>query len=418
VSEMDTFRELLQRNLSRGTHYKPDVVDGSGIAEKVRAIAFYLPQFHQIPENDEWWGRGFTEWTNVTKALPQFEGHYQPRLPDGLGFYDLKNPGILEQQARLAKRYGIHGFCFHHYWFSGRTLLDHPINSLLANKSLDLRFCINWANENWSRVWDGRDRDILIKQEYRPDDDEKFATNLLKYVEDTRYITVGKRPFVMIYRPKILPNPRKTVEILRETFIRAGIENPYVAMAQAFNDTDPLQYGMDGAVEFPPHKVGMTIRDVNSELEAFDSKYKGTVFRYEDIVAASTMFEDVPFTVFKGVCPGWDNTARKPNNGLTYHQATPEKYADWLERACRQTIQKNQETERLVFINAWNEWAEGAHLEPDRHFGYAYLAATREVLQRLSAPRSGDLYAPKVDVTPARKLAFKISRIKRRVFGS
>jgi lipopolysaccharide biosynthesis protein len=415
---MNSFQELLQHNLSRGVHYKADVAVAEELLEEVKFVAFYLPQFHQIAENDEWWGRGFTEWTNVTKALPRFEGHYQPRLPDGLGFYDLKNSDVLVQQAELARRYGIHGFCFHHYWFSEKTLLDRPINNLLEDKSIDLRFCINWANENWSRVWDGRDRDILIKQEYRPGDDEKLAASLIKYVEDVRYIRVGARPLVMIYRPKILPDARRTVDVLRETFLRAGIENPFVTMAQAFGDADPRKYGMDGAVEFPPHKVGMGIREANSELEAFDSKYKGTVFRYDDIIDASSAFEDVPYTVFKGVCPSWDNTARKPDNGLTYHGSTPEKYANWLEMASRQIIQRNKSAERLVFINAWNEWAEGAHLEPDRHFGYAYLAATRAVHSRLRIPQSKNLYTPKLNVTRIGKLALKLSRAKRRIFGA
>jgi lipopolysaccharide biosynthesis protein len=416
---MNSFKDLLQHNLSRGVHYKADeAVADEPLEEEVKFVAFYLPQFHQIAENDEWWGRGFTEWANVTKALPRFEGHYQPQLPDGLGFYDLQNSNVLVQQADLARRYGIHGFCFHHYWFSGKTLLERPINNLLNDKSIDLRFCINWANENWSRAWDGRDRDILIKQEYRPDDDERFATSLVKYVEDVRYIRVGARPFVMIYRPSSLPDARRTVDVLRETFLRAGIENPFVAMAQAFGDADPRKYGMDAAVEFPPHKVGMGNREANSELKAFDSKYKGTILRYDDIIDASTAFEDVPYTVFKGVCPSWDNTARKPDNGLTYHGSTPEKYAKWLELASRQIIQRNKSTERFLFINAWNEWAEGTHLEPDRHFGYAYLAATRAVRRRLKLPRSENIYTPKLNVPLTGKIALRLSRLKRRTFGS
>ena len=414
---MDDFKRTLERNLGRSEHYVADTAAPVALDEYVRLVAFYLPQFHRIPENDKWWGAGFTEWTNVTKALPRFSGHYQPHLPEGLGFYDLKNIETLREQAALARRYGIEGFCFHYYWFSGRELLESPIKALLRNPEIDIKFCLNWANESWCRSWDGRESEVLVKQNYGPGDDRSFAVDLLQYVRDRRYIRIGNRPLVMIYRPKDIPNAREMIEVVREVFRSDGEENPYIAMVQSFGDRDPAVYGMDGAIEFPPHKVGTSIPDINGELQTFDSDYSGVVFRYDDIVRASTVQEDTAYRVFKGVCPAWDNTARKAKNGHTYAESTPEKYGRWLEMACRQTIAKHPPEERLVFINAWNEWAEGAHLEPDRHFGWAYLAETRNVHTRLQQ-KTEAIYSEAVRINPWNKFRFKAKRALRRIWAS
>ena len=258
----------------------------------VRLIAFYLPQFHSIEENDLWWGKGFTEWTNVTKAIPRFDGHYQPHLPADLGFYNLRCSDALRRQAELAVHYGIFGFCFHYYWFNGKRLLETPLDNLLAASDIDLPFFINWANENWSRRWDGQDKDILMTQQHSPEDDISFATAMVPLFRDRRYIRISGRPLLMLYRPGVLPDAAETVKRWRHYFQGAGVGNPYIVMPQAFGDDDPRKYDMDAAVGFPPHAaVGLPPDDnpgwgnagVRDTLELFDKDYSGYVARYDDL---------------------------------------------------------------------------------------------------------------------------------------
>lgn len=379
--------EQLNNNLAPGRLFEPDVEGTPApVQPRVRLIAFYLPQFHAIAENDAWWGRGFTEWTNVTKALPQFIGHVQPCLPGDLGFYNLRDPSVMHEQARLAKRYGIGGFCFHHFWFNGRRLLETPLNLLLADPSLDMPFCINWANENWTRRWDGFESDILLAQAHSPEDDVAFAQSLIPLVRDPRYIRVDGRPLVMIYRPGLLPDPVATMRRWRVEFARAGLANPYIIMAQAFDALDPRMYGVDAAVEFPPHNVGNRPH-INASLRFFEPTFAGTVVDYNDVVQHAASQEPPPFMLFRGVAPRWDNEARRPGRGYTLAHSTPSAYGTWLTAACEAAMAKaTHRDECMVFINAWNEWAEGAYLEPDRHFGYAYLAETARVLRALDSP--------------------------------
>ena len=365
----------------RSDHHNTEAANGA----LVRLIAYYLPQYHPIAENDIWWGKGFTDWTNVTKALPRFAGHYQPQLPGDLGFYDLRMPDALRKQAALAKRYGIHGFCFHHYWFQGRTLLDTPLKLLLSQPDIDLPFCVNWANENWTRRWRGDDHDILIGQQYSPNDDLAFAASLVPLFRDSRYIRVNNRPLLMIYRPSLLPDAAATVGRWRAYFREAGMANPYVVMAQTFGDYDPRKYGMDAAAGFPPHNSGFEAPRIPVEL--YEPRSKGEAARYDDMLSNALANRPSEFTLFPGVCPSWDNEPRRPGRGLCFVGSTPYKYADWLRAACDTAINATDPTERLVFLNAWNEWAEGAHLEPDRHYGCAYLAETLRVVRSLSLSR-------------------------------
>jgi lipopolysaccharide biosynthesis protein len=374
----------IEYNTRPGRDYRSDDANASVVnGSPVRLIAYYLPQFHPIAENDRWWGKGFTEWTNVTKALPRFAGHYQPQLPGELGFYDLRLPETLRDQAALARRYGVHGFCFHHYWFQGRSLLDTPINLLLSQPDIELPFCVNWANENWTRRWSGHDDDILIGQNYSPEDDLAFAASLVPLFRDRRYIQVHGRPLLMIYRPSLFPDALATVSRWRSYFREAGMPNPYIVMAQTYGDFDPRKYGMDAAAGFPPHNGGFDAPRV--PVDRYDAKRQGQAIKYDDMLANTLANRPSAFTLFPGVCPAWDNEARRPGDGVCFVGSTPAKYAQWLRAACNMAINAAAPSEKLVFINAWNEWAEGAHLEPDQHYGYAYLAETLRVIRSLSS---------------------------------
>jgi lipopolysaccharide biosynthesis protein len=413
--------EQIAFNTEPGPYYEDDKqVALNGNEKLVRLLAYFLPQFHPIPENDLWWGKGFTEWTNVTKAIPRFQGHYQPRLPGELGFYDLRSADTLRQQVVLARRYGIHGFCFHHYWFGGKRLLETPLNNLLSMPDLDMPFCINWANENWTRRWNGMDTDILIAQKHSAKDDIAFAESLDPIFRDPRYIRINGRPLLMVYRPGVLPDPAATVERWRDHFRQAGIEDPYIITAQAYgNEDDPRKYGMNAAAGFPPHNCGLDAPRVQDTLQLFDQGFVGEVIRYETMAENALTNKPDTFRLFPGVCPNWNNEARKPNKGFCVIGSTPEAYGHWLDGACRTAMEADQPDERIVFVNAWNEWAEGAYLEPDRHFGYAYLAETARVLSRLSQPPVRKLKAEStkslvVASSGARKIRRRIGRVVRK----
>ena len=342
----------------------------------VRLIAFYLPQFHPIPENDQWWGKGFTEWTNVTKAKPLFKDHYQPRLPADLGFYDLRIQEVREEQAKLAKQYGVHGFCYYYYWFAGKRLLHRPIDDMLNSGKPDFPFCLCWANENWTRRWDGAEHDVLIAQEHSQENDAAFAESLVPFLKDKRYIRINGKPLVLIYRVNILPDPQKSIGIWREVFRNAGIGEVNICGALTFglsvNNMD--QMSLDSAVQFPPH--GVSARLIEPETLGVHD-YKGNIYDFRDVVdhaLSSSMPKGKK--LFLSTMTGWDNTARKGKAGNVFLHANPDLYELWLRGTVEKTQQSYEKEERLVFVNAWNEWAEGTHLEPDRKNGHDYLSAT------------------------------------------
>ena len=351
----------------------------------VKLIAFYLPQFHPIPENDSWWGRGFTEWNNVSKAVPQFWGHHQPHLPGELGFYDLRLPEVEERQVELARQYGLHGFAFYYYWFHGKRLLERPLENYLHNPNIDFPFCICWANENWTRRWDGLENDILIAQEHTPASDIAFIRDLAPLLRDPRYIRIGGRPLLIVYRPQLLPEPAHTAKRWREYCIQEGLGDPYLVGVQAFGFSDPQEIGFDAALEFPPLSNQTTLPTINGCMKILNPQYKGKIFSYYDVIRSYGYRQLPRFKLFRGVFPGWDNEARKPERGFSFVFSTPRAYQSWLTHICQETIQTESDPERrFVFVNAWNEWAEGAHLEPDRQYGYAYLQATADALRALS----------------------------------
>ena len=406
---MQKFFAQQRFNVTDGPHYESadSLPDASPADYPVRFIAYYLPQFHAIKENDAWWGSGFTDWNNVVKALPRYVGHKQPKLPADLGFYDLSHPDVIRRQAALAKRGGVYGFCIHDYWFSGRKVLERPLQIILENHDIDLRFCLNWANENWSRRWDGLENELLLTQRYEEEDDVRYAESILPAISDPRYIKIDERPLIMMYRPAAAPDARRTVERWRTYFKKKGIRNPYVIMAQSFDGVDPRPYGMDAAAGFPPHG-GWDLRNDRDRMKLYDPMLRGEVVNYDLLAEHILKRNMVEFKFFPGVCPDWDNGARKAGSAYSLYDSTPAKYGLWLKAAAEHALSYRNADERIVFINAWNEWAEGAYLEPDRHHGYAYLAETRRVLDRLtlgfsdvSAPLQQDSSVLKLQARPA-----------------
>lgn len=349
----------------------------------VKSIAFYLPQFHSFPENDQWWGKGFTEWTNVKRSLPSFTGHCQPEEPhDSLGYYNLLDPEVMRRQAEMAKQHGIYGFCFHHYWFSGKRLMEKPVDQLLAHPEIDMPFCLNWANENWTRRWDGQDKEILIAQQHSPEDDIAFWNDLLRYFRDPRYIRVEGRPVFLVYHARLLPDMQETLVRWRQWCILHHEVLPYFVMVQSFDNTDPCEYGFDAAVQFPPHRVGDVFP--NYQVVGLAPDFSGGLFDYEKTAQSMLRKLKSPFPTFPCVFPSWDNTPRRLKKAAVYLGSTPERYETWLARACTFVQEHLPEDRRFVFINAWNEWAEGAHLEPSKAYGFAYLNATTRALKSVS----------------------------------
>ena len=350
----------------------------------VKPICLYLPQFHAIPENDKWWGKGFTEWTNVKPAKPQFEGHYQPHVPHpDIGYYNLLDRETQAQQIELAKQYGIGGFCYYLYWFSGTRLLEQPIDNMLADPTLDFPFCVCWANENWSRRWDGLDHDLLMVQDYSDEDDIAFITNISKYLKDDRYIRIDGKPLLVIYRPNLFPDMKSTVQRWRRWCRDNGVGEIYLAYPQSFETVDPAVYDFDAALEFPPNnsKPPNITDDVTPVVDDFQSK----VYDWRIFVERSDNYKDPGYTLFRSATPAWDNTARKKKKGTVFHNSCPKLFTKHLKNAFSETLaQRDNPDERLVFINAWNEWAEGAHLEPDEKYGYAWLQAVRDAHEAVS----------------------------------
>ena len=362
--------------------------------QAVRTIALHLPQFHPIPENDEWWGKGFTEWTNVARAVPRLPGHYQPHVPADLGFYDLRLPEARTAQAGLAGEFGIDGFCYYHYWFHGRQLLERPVNEILQSGQPDFPFCLCWANEPWSRRWDGSNQAVLLEQRYSSLDDLAHIRALLPFFLDRRYIRVMDRPLFAVYRASELPDPLRTTDLWRREAERAGLKGLFLARVESHNEAgDPRDIGFDCALEFQPrwpelgpfqmfrrrwwhrHKLGTGER-------IFRENY---VYQYKDLVRRALSELVCAYPRIPCVCPGWDNSPRRKTGAVLFLNSTPRLYESWLREVVRRQAARasvaNDSLSSLIFINAWNEWGEGNHLEPCQKWGRAYLEATKRALQ-------------------------------------
>ena len=370
---------------------------GDGRGARVRVVAFYLPQFHPVPDNDEWWGKGFTDWRNVVPARPLFPGHRQPHLPADLGLYDLRVPEVRVAQAELARAHGISAFCYYHYWFEGRRLLERPFDEVLATGRPDFPFCLCWANEPWTRAWDGRDSSVLVEQTYSTADDHAHARWLTGAFADDRYLRIDGRPVFLVYRAAALPDARRTADILRAEAQRAGIGELLLCRVESFRGEhgDPAELGFDAAVEHQPDwtDLGRSQRRTLAWRAAARAGLaprafsQHRVYDYAMVTETMTTRPQPPFRRFPGLTPSWDNTPRRRRDGVVLTGSTPERYERWLA-ACLARAAVDGGEESLVFVNAWNEWAEGNHLEPDARAGRGYLEATRRAVERAAATRT------------------------------
>ena len=364
--------------------------------KQVKPIAIYLPQFHTIPENDEWWGEGFTEWTNVRKATPRFKGHYQPHVPLDEDYYNLDDVEVMRRQADLAKAHGVYGFCFYHYWFNGKLLLEKPLHQWLETKDIDFPYCLSWANENWTRRWDGKEKSLLIGQQYSEEDDRSHIRYLLKFFEDDRYIKVGNKPMLLVYRTESHPHIQEMAKLWREETINAGFDGLYLVRMENFEQSiDPALHGFDAGMEFAPERASSGRKVMKDHSEGYllhkalhklgikpDKRYENGLYDYRTLVREMSQKKTPDYTYFRCACPSWDNSARRKKNAIIYVNSSPADFKGWLEAVSKWTEENMSEQLRYLFINAWNEWAEGCHLEPDQKWEHGYLLAVKDTFSQ------------------------------------
>ena len=353
-------------------------------ASDPKLIAYYLPQMHPTPENDAWWGRGVTEWNNVSRAVPQYVGHYQPRLPGELGFYDLRLKDNLRRQIELAKMYGTYGFSWYYYWFDGKRLLERPLDMFLNDSSLDFPFCLCWANESWTKGFFGSSKEIIMKQSETEESYRNFIHDTIKYLKDDRYITVQGKKLLIVYKPHSVPNCKNVLEYWRRYCLQNGGGELYILGCWTGDEkNDVLDLGFDAETEFQPGSLYPYNGKINQELAFVNKQFIGEVYSYSRIVQEKFYRKNFKKEkMYNAVMPMWDNTPRRNNQGnRIFHGSTPGLYEIWLKDVIDHYQKECELDEKLIFINAWNEWGEGAYLEPDRYYGYAYLEATKDALE-------------------------------------
>lgn len=350
-----------------------------------RVIAFYLPQFHPIPENDVWWGKGFTEWTNTAKAKPLFRGHYQPHVPADLGFYDLRVPETRKAQAEMAREYGVEAFCYYHYWFAGKQLLERPFNEVLKSGEPNFPFCLCWANQTWTGIWHGAPDRVLIEQTYPGYDDhrEHFAY-LLQAFKDIRYVTVDGKPLFLIYQPLEIPEVKQVTTLWRKMAQESGLKGLYLIGYSWDPSFVPGEHGFDASIaEYLPRKgSGVNQRKtVRHFIRKFQAKMgKPTIYSYKEVLPELLKDNGLRDREYPCVIPNWDNTPRSGSSGRVLKGSTPELFRIHLRKAL-QIIRNFPPEHKLIFVKSWNEWAEGNHLEPDLRFGKGYLQVLKEETQ-------------------------------------
>lgn len=350
--------------------------------QSARVIAFYLPQYHPISENDAWWGKGFTEWTNAVKARPLFHSHYQPHLPADLGFYDLRVAEVRSAQAAMAKAYGIEAFCYYHYWFGGKRLLERPFNEVLSSARPAFPFCLCWANATWSGIWHGNPQQTLMEQTYPGTHDyEAHFQELLRAFRDERYLRVDGKPLFIIYKPKDIPNIQLVAQLFRRMSERAGLPGIFLVGVAHRDGWEPSEHGFDAVViqNLPSLTGKISWRYPLLKLKSRLGRNRLTIYQYHDIVNTFVPEQTRVQEYFPCLIPNWDNTPRSGMNGLVMQGSTPELFRHSVRQALANVSGKDPE-HRLVFLKSWNEWAEGNHMEPDLRYGHGYLGALRSEL--------------------------------------
>jgi hypothetical protein len=365
-------------------------IASDGDVTRATVAAFYLPQFHPIPENDEWWGEGFTEWTNVRRSHPFFENHRQPQVPSSLGYYDLMDPSTHFKQQDLAAKYGVGAFCYYIYWFGGRRLLEKPLEIVLREKELPLNYFFCWANENWTKTWDGLDSEQLVTQSHDSVKDAAIIDDLAPYLADPRYQRIDGKPLLLIYRSSILDDSMRTTDNMRERADQLGLGELHLGMVQSFASWDPRPMGFDSAVEFPPHNQDSRLfrldeGDTERPAMVEEKEWKGDMYSYPRAMEWA-MSKNLPdFLWFRGTIPAWDNTPRRMERSSVFVGDSPGLFQIWLERALHYTYLFNEPNHWLLFVNSWNEWGEGAYLEPDFELGLARLSALSAAIANTDA---------------------------------
>lgn len=366
--------------------------------KEIKYLALYLPQYHPIPENDEWWGKGFTEWTNVAKARPLFKGHYQPILPADLGFYDLRVPEVQEEQTKLAKTYGIDGFIYYQYWFGNKKmLLEKPAENMLANKKVDLPFCFCWANETWKGIWHGlKESSILIEQKYPGYDDYvDYFNYLLPFFQDERYIKVDNKPMFCLYKIKDIPDLDLFLDLFNELAQKNGFSGIYF-LSIGYPDLDIIKndkriYGAVGSDTFNKIRYNYDPFFSNRILRHYEIRIKNKIGYTDDVVhrrkplvvdyrriteELSVKIDNEKYIMC--AIPNWDNSARSGKKSLVLHNSNPVLWEKYLDNITKE-LKKHPENPPFIVIKSWNEWAEGNHLEPDQKYGHQWLEAVLKV---------------------------------------
>lgn len=353
------------------------------LANDVKLLAYYLPQYYPDEHNNKWWGKGSTEWTNVAKSMPQYLGQYQPRLPAELGYYDLRIQENIYRQIELAEIYGIYGFCFYYYWFDGVRLLDLPFENFVNDKTINFPFCICWVNESWTKQWSGNSNTPLIEMSKDVNCYKRFIEYSYKLFEKENYITINGKPILIIYKPLDIPSREKVIEHWRK-FVKEKLNKELYIIAAA-NKIDVIEKnknisGFDAMSEFAPGPQLKYMKDITNTKDFVCETFYGKVYDYKDFVDTKKYFKVKNNKLYRAISPMWDNTARKKDKGVVLDGATPDLYKQWLKDIITETKNNNNLDDNIIFINAWNEWAEGAYLEPDLKWKYGYLEATKQAI--------------------------------------
>lgn len=374
-------------SISDYKYYEPQLDFRGTIRKKdIKVLSFYLPQFHPIAENDEWHGKGFTEWTKVRAANPLFEGHYQQHIPHSdIGYYLLDNPETLRKQAQMMEKSGVFGQVFYHYWFNGKLILEEPARLLLASPDINMPFCFCWANENWTRRWDGNEKEVLLAQKYSEEDARQFIKYLIPFFKDSRYITVEDRPVIFVYRPSSIPDPKVYIQTWQDECSQAGLPKPFVVAVLTRGAINPNDFDMDAGVERVLHDwTDGCVPDIKDRVRPYGS-INGSILSYPEVAEFySKQNQKKNFPYFRSIVPIWDNTARYGKDAYVLHGSTPEMFQSWFEHLVEYTQNNLADNKRFILVNAWNEWAEGAHLEPDSRYGYSYLNSIGRALSQIS----------------------------------